>query len=101
MFRNAGEKIKFWAKVIFWSGTVLFTIGGLGYISEGVTNNSGGAVLLGILLPLCGAGLSWVCSLFIYGFGKLIVNTDILIETQIETNEILSQMQYKNNKADE
>lgn len=90
MFRNVGEKIKFWAKVSFWLGVAIFTLGGLGYIAEGVTNNNGVAVISGIIIPIVGSGFSWVGSLFIYGFGKLIVNTDILVS-----------MQYRNNEDDE
>ena len=81
MFNNIGGKIKFWAKVVCWAGIVISVITGLSLIATGIVADSVIGILAGFFTPFIGAGLSWVGSLFIYGFGQLIENTDIMVQT--------------------
>ena len=71
MFNNTGEKIKVLAKVIFVLGIISAVISGI-YLMTG----GGIAVLYGFITVIGGALGSWVVSIFIYGFGAIITNTE-------------------------
>ncbi len=71
MFDNTGEKIKVLAKVIFVLGIISAVISGI-YLMTG----GGIAVLYGFMTVIGGALGSWIVSIFIYGFGQIITNTD-------------------------
>ena len=73
MFENVGAKIMGVAKVICWVGIIISVIMGLIMMAAG-------GVLYGILTIAVGSIMSWLGSLTTYGFGRLIENTDILVE---------------------
>ena len=76
MFANIGGKIRSVAMMLCWIGIALSILAGLILMAQ-----DGDLVLTGILTAGLGALLSWVSSLFLYGFGELIVKA-----TQIEKN---------------
>ncbi|MBP3415330.1 MAG: hypothetical protein J6L81_09060 [Clostridia bacterium] len=69
MFNNIGGKIKVLAKVLCIIGVVLSAVLGIVFICERLP-------LVGMLIVIIGAPLSWVASFFTYGFGQLIESTD-------------------------
>lgn len=80
MFNNVGGKIKVMAQIIGYVGIAFSILGCLGNILTAVDNlyfSSAIYWLLGLVfLPV----LSWVGSLFLYGFGQLVENSDTLID---------------------
>jgi len=80
MFNRIGEKLKGLAIAIFIIGTIVcFFIGG--FVHTNISEGSGWMVIL--LGPL----MLWISSLFVYGFGEIIV-----LLTNIEINTRLSKM---------
>ncbi len=75
MFDDIGGKIKGLATFICWVGIIGSIFGGLGVM---VADED--FVGLGILIILGGCLGSWIWSFFMYGFGQLIQNTDVLVE---------------------
>lgn len=86
MFDNISEKIKMLAKVVCWLGIIVCIITGivLMTIDESL-------VLAGILTAVLGSLLSWVSSFVLYGFGQLVENSDILVESGRTTNAKLRE----------
>lgn len=76
MFDNIGGKIKIVAQTLCWIGIVASVIIGIVFISQGEET-----ILLGLLIALIGALSSWIGSFITYGFGQLIENSDILVES--------------------
>lgn len=84
MFSNIGGKIKLLSKILCWVGIALSIILGVVILTSGetvrVTLNgdlvSTSNVPAGIIMIVGGSLLSWISSLFAYGFGQLIENTD-------------------------
>ena len=78
MFDNVGGKIKGFAKVVCWIGIIGSTIGGIGCFvaSSGVRYSMQTTLILsGFAVITVGSLLSWLGSLFTYGFGELIEQT--------------------------
>ena len=88
MFSNAGWKIKFWAKISFGIGVICAIIVGLYFIFSGIQVDNIGVVFLGIVYAGLIVVASWVSSLLIYGFGKLVENSCYLVEA----NDVLLEM---------
>ncbi|MBE6903003.1 MAG: hypothetical protein E7480_00135 [Ruminococcaceae bacterium] len=80
MFKNIGSKIMTLAKVICVAGIVLSVLIGLIYILVAFISEEVSPLLAvyGILLSVFGSLLSWLNSFFLYGFGRLIENSDII-----------------------
>ncbi len=91
MFDNIGSKIKTLAKVLCWLGIILSVISGIATIAAGANSGTsynrygyssgsiaGVGVLGGILIIVLGCLGSWIGSFFMYGFGQLIENSDII-----------------------
>ena len=84
MFNNIGGKIKKIAKILCWIGigfSVLFgilimTAGNQMQLTVNGTYATAPTALMGILFIIIGSLASWIGSLFAYGFGQLIENTD-------------------------
>ena len=76
MFASIGEKIRSVAMILCWIGISFSVLAGLILMAQ-----DSDLVPMGILTAGVGALLSWVSSLFLYGFGELIVKA-----TQIEKN---------------
>ncbi len=92
MFENIGGKIKTLAQIICWLGIVFSVLVGICIIILGSLTSdtaigsvfSGMSAFTSILYFLLGPLLSWVSSLFIYGFGELIEKvTEIAENNQI------------------
>jgi hypothetical protein len=107
MYTNIGDKIKHIAQIVAIAGIVGSVLSGLVLISQGLEVNTNGNSMVGLGLGVLIAGslLSWVLSLFLYGFGELIVNTaEIVKNTSINnaTSPLLNKpqtMSYNTNKV--
>jgi len=67
MFDNIGKKMKTLASLEITLGIVVSIIIGIIVMSE--------VLLLGIVVIIVGSWISWVSSIFMYGFGELIEKT--------------------------
>ena len=72
MYENIGSKIKTLAKVIFIILSIVSVVGGLTLLDTKIG-------VFGILIAALGVLFSLVGTFFLYGFGQLIENTDILV----------------------
>lgn len=84
MFKNVGKKIKKLAKVVFIVGIIVFTIVNLFVsiiIGKIIYAPAGFVVLLIFGIAIAGVILTYISSLFIYGFGELIDNSQKLAKT--------------------
>ena len=79
MFDNIGGKIKTLAKVVCWIGIIGSCLAGFVLLVEGL-DVSEELILYGILVAGVGSLFSWIGSFFLYGFGQLIENTDVLVK---------------------
>lgn len=75
MFKNVGGKIKLITEILMWLSFMSFPIYGFVIIINDKD------VLKGIIVILLGIFLTWVSSVFLYGFGQLIENSDKIVET--------------------
>jgi len=69
VFRNIASKLKTAAGVLFALGAVGSVIGGILLMTRSL-------IAVGLVVLIGGMLLSWLCSIFVYGFGQLIENTD-------------------------
>ncbi len=74
MFDDIGGKIKGLAVFICVIGIFAAVISGFVFMSDEDT------VGIGVIIMIGGSLGAWVGSFFMYGFGQLIQNTDILVE---------------------
>lgn len=72
-YNNIGGKIKGLAKFLFGIQVITIVIGGLILVAQG--NDS---FVTGLLIILFGPIIAWISSWFLYGFGQLIENSDII-----------------------
>lgn len=73
MFNNVGKKIKMIAKVLCWIGIVGYIIIALiCFTTADSYYETGSLITMGFLCLFIGPALSWIISLFIYGYGELI-----------------------------
>ena len=86
---SCGKTIKVYADVVFAIGCILSIVVGV-YLTVSIELS----LLVGILIALLGCLSFWILSLFIYGYGQLIENTDILVNA-------LSPNSREQNGADE
>lgn len=73
MYNNIGGKIQILAIVLCVLGIIACVITGIVFLVEEWVGP-------GILIMIVGSLLSWVSSFFLYGFGQLIENSDILVD---------------------
>ncbi len=78
MFDNIGSKIKKLATILAVCGIVASIIDGVLILKLG--NGTVGSIITGIALIIAGPLISWVSSFFVYGFGQLIENTEVIAE---------------------
>jgi len=85
VFTNISGKLKLLAKVICWLGIIFSVISGSIFLFSGNaissvtvsgTSFAVSPVVAGLIIIVMGCLTSWISSLFIYGFGQLIENTD-------------------------
>lgn len=72
MFENIGSKMKTIAIIVCWAGIIASCVVGISFLANG-------SWILGICTIVLGSLVSWLSSLFTYGFGQLIDNTDTII----------------------
>ena len=73
MFTNIGKKIKTLAQVICWLGIIGSVISGFGLMAT-----EDDLIGIGVLVMVLGALFSWIGSFFLYGFGELIDQTQMI-----------------------
>lgn len=71
MFENVGQRIKNYAKGLFIVQVVMYVIGGI--VTLAVSDGEAGLVIAGLVMLGLGWAIAWLNSVFIYGFGELIV----------------------------
>ena len=89
MFENPGKKLKSFASILFCISAIGCVIGGVSVINSGSTRYGNPLVGIGLVLIVGGVIVSYVMSLFIYGFGELISNSaksDAEKEKEIQEN---------------
>ena len=86
MFESIGKKIMSLAKIVAWIGIIASVVIGTVQISVDETY-----IFSGIIVILMGSLVSWLSSFLLYGFGKLIDNTDILVAASIGKNGIVQK----------
>lgn len=72
MYKNISDKVKTASKALCWLGIIVSCIVGIVYMGTE-------RVLAGLLILVVGSLSSWISSLFAYGFGHLLENTDKLV----------------------
>ena len=106
MFDKIGEKIKTLAKVVCVIGIVASVVYGI--VSVKIDGFNIGSVSRGLLIAVAGSLISWISLFFIYGFGQLISNSDV-IARNIESidsyneeivNKINEKKEVKEKKSD-
>lgn len=80
MFEDIGAKIKIVSKVLCWVGIIAAVIAA--FVMFSLDEEVGG--LLFLLFLIAGPLLSWINSLFVYGFGELIEKTTEIAESTKE-----------------
>ncbi len=87
-FDNIGGKIKHLAKILCYTGISIaliyasykiFILGIFASDPNIEESEKISEVIEGIIIGIIGPIVSWICSFFMYGFGQLIENTDILV----------------------
>lgn len=81
MFENVGQKIKGYAKALFIAQLIMYIIGGIVALALGIDWDEEYWIFIGLVLLALGWAIAWLNSVFIYGFGELIVKA-----TEIERN---------------
>ena len=93
MFDNIGEKIQGLAKFICWAGIIISLISGIWMISNATNSwhTDEELIVAGIAVIVFGSLLSWVSSFALYGFGRLVENSEHLpsIATELKKNNKL------------
>jgi hypothetical protein len=84
MFKNVGSKIQDIAYIYAIIGIAASLIGGIIYMI--IFHKTLLLMLLGIIIMIVGSIVSWIVSLFIYGFGLIVENS----ENQVKQNESTS-----------
>ena len=78
MYDNIGEKIKWLAKIFCLIGIIGSIVSGFAIIVTDVDM----IWIVGVLVAVGGSLVSWIGSFFIYGFGQLIENSDIIAKRE-------------------
>ncbi len=78
MFTHIGRKIKAIAQVVCWIQIVLYGIVGLVTFARAGGDGAVGLSLIGLLIIGIGVLLGWLSSAFLYAFGELVDNSEII-----------------------
>ncbi len=110
MFSNPGKKIMTVAKVLFWIGAVLSALycamivlvsvaGFQGLNGSGLTVPAASTPVAGIvaavLTLVIGVAGSWIASLILYGFGKMIENSETVAASMRPARPVIQAPQLK------
>ena len=87
LFGNVGRQIKFLATLFLWVGWVLSLVGCVMCFTVAIMNNTVIMVLIGCLILIGGILFSWLNSVFVYGFGALVENSEIIARNTSEYSE--------------
>lgn len=96
IFDDIGNKIKAVAWICFGLGIISSFL--LGIYSASIVSSDISPIVTVILVSAIGSLLSWVGSLFIYGFGQLIENSDVLVAdkmSHITANNVPDTLEEK------
>lgn len=86
MYKNVGKQIKTIASIICYSGVALSVI--IGLVSLFQSDGDGPLAFVGLGIIVVGSLISWLGSIFTYGFGELIdTNCKIARGVQISEKE--------------
>ena len=84
MFDNIGGKIKSWAERIFTIQVIVSIVGGIIIFGLHVGLP---ALLLSLLVIVIGVFSAWLSFLFLYAFGQLVENSDIIVSLMSDKND--------------
>ena len=96
MFDNIGGKIKKLTQVICWIGMITSVLVGFVIMSRPYGGIAG--VIIGVIVAAAGCFVSWIGSFFLYGFGQLIENSDILVSRDSTTSNKSALESSKNDE---
>ena len=100
MFRNTGKKIKEIARIYCIIGFLAFILWGIIAVVMGFLQTNAIWVGVGLFLIIWGPLSSWITALFLYGFGKLVENSDKLVMLEKEKkNGLIETSNHANNQA--
>lgn len=110
MYDNIGGKLKLLAKIVFGIDAAIAIIGGLVLMSFDED-----LIFIGFIVMIIGFIIAWIFSWFLYGFGQLIENSDIITDeyrnknknrknendkTECKTSDKINPFQGKSKTAD-
>jgi len=101
MFDNIGGKIKKLSKIFCWIGIIADIFVGFYLIALGEGKISGINaifIIVGWIIIILGPIISWISSFFMYGFGQLIENSDMLIKKMDMASITTNSKQGKDRK---
>lgn len=95
MYKNVGNKIQTVAKIVAWLGIVFTALLALITIYGGLNTNDIEMIVNGVVLLIFGPLASWLSSLTLVGFGKLVQTNDEM-KNQIERlNDQVNELKNK------
>lgn len=90
MYNNVGHKIKFFATVLLILNIIIFfaaAIWSCSLLNSMFRLNFGGLIFIFLAIVGIGAVISWVISLFVYGYGVIVENSEIQAQISQYTYE--------------
>ena len=97
MFNNVGKTIETLAKIFFVVGIVLSIVGWLILLVIAIDQNIAFYAVLAMIVLVFGITASWVNSVLLFAFGRLVKNSDILVETIATEDEIEDDRPFGSN----
>ena len=79
MFENIGERIKKAAELLVLIGMITSAVLGIPCFVDGLILYSIKTMLLGLLIAVVGCCMAWILGLLMLGFGRLIENSDTIV----------------------
>ena len=98
MFDNIGGKIKGLAKVIFIISACFIVLLGIILMTSLQMYGSFYSLIFGLIFMAIGILFSWISSWFLYGFGQLIENSDVLVKESKKQTNVLQRLASENDK---
>ncbi len=100
MFDNIGGKMKTLATVLAVIGIIGSIISGCSIISKGLDYDAGVLVMIGLLVMVLGALLSWSSAFSLYGLGEIIENSQDLRDDVSDIKKLLAKKMGETQKTD-
>lgn len=96
LYENIGEKIKALGKIVFGLGIAIFSLSGL-IVFIGLVGSMGFvAFLMGVGIIAVGIITAYISSMFLYGFGELISNSQKMVDNGFSSKPDNSNKEIKN-----